>query len=240
MEQRIGPSTPPVPAAGFDPAYIPGITAPRPDEPKEATEPSPEDAVPDEAAKAADVVDAVDAVEDEQAESADAAEEDDTAEAEATEAEDGDADEEEADGPVFKASDHRGSISAGRRGVTLLLDGETAEFDWSEIGAVEIDTPRFGRRFSVTVYTTARRWYSADVAASSRKALKEWTAELDAVLDTYFEDAKPENAKAKAKAENAKPEKAEPEDTKPEDTKAKDTKPEKAEPKDTGSSNTES
>lgn len=229
-----------MPAAGFDPAYIPGITAPRPDEPKEATEPSPEDAVPDEAAKAADVVDAVDAVEDEQAESADAAEEDDTAEAEATEAEDGDADEEEADGPVFKASDHRGSISAGRRGVTLLLDGETAEFDWSEIGAVEIDTPRFGRRFSVTVYTTARRWYSADVAASSRKALKEWTAELDAVLDTYFEDAKPENAKAKAKAENAKPEKAEPEDTKPEDTKAKDTKPEKAEPKDTGSSNTES
>lgn len=240
-----------MPAAGFDPAYIPGITAPRPDEPKEATEPSPEDAVPDEAAKAADVVDAVDAVEDEQAESADAAEEDDTAEAEATEAEDGDADEEEADGPVFKASDHRGSISAGRRGVTLLLDGETAEFDWSEIGAVEIDTPRFGRRFSVTVYTTARRWYSADVGATSRKALKEWTAELDAVLDTYFEDAKPEDTKpedakakgAKAKDEDAKPEKAEPEDTKPRDAKAKDSKPvkaAKAEPEDAESSDTES
>ncbi|MGO4421597.1 hypothetical protein AB4Z54_23565 [Streptomyces sp. MCAF7] len=116
MEQRIGPSTPPVPAAGFDPAYIPGITAPRPDEPKEAAEPSPQDAVPDEAAVAADAVD--DVVDDERAESADAAEED-TAEAEAEtadaeeKAEDGD--EEEADGPVFKASDHRGSINAGRR-----------------------------------------------------------------------------------------------------------------------------
>ncbi|MFD8382581.1 hypothetical protein ACFV2X_29420 [Streptomyces sp. NPDC059679] len=232
MEQRIGPSTPPVPAAGFDPAYIPGITAPRPDEPKEATEPSPEDAVPDEAAVAADVVDDVDAVDDERAESADAAEED-TAEAETADAEARaeDGGEEEADGPVFNASDHRGSISAGRRGVTLLLDGETAEFDWSEIGAVEIDTPRFGRRFSVTVYTTARRWYSADIAASSRKALKEWTAELDAVLDTYFEDTKPEDAKAKDKAEpeDAEPEKAaseaaESSDTEPSDAKTSDAK----------------
>lgn len=217
-----------MPAAGFDPAYIPGITAPRPDEPKEATEPSPEDAVPDEAVVAADVVDDVDAVDDERAESADAAEEDtadaETADAEAK-AEDGG--EEEADGPVFKASDHRGSISAGRRGVTLLLDGETAEFDWSEIGAVEIDTPRFARRFSVTVYTTARRWYSADVAASSRKALKEWTAELDAVLDTYFEDTKPEDAKAKDKAEpeDAKPEKAASEAAESSDTESEATEP---------------
>ncbi|NUS84206.1 MAG: hypothetical protein HOY75_16075, partial [Streptomyces sp.] len=135
-------------------------------------------------------------------------------------------------------SDHRGSISAGRRGVTLLLDGETAEFDWSEIGAVEIDTPRFGRRFSVTVYTTARRWYSADIAASSRKALKEWTTELDAVLDTYFEDTKPEDAKAKetkpedAKAEDTKPDKAEPEKTEPEDAESSDTESEATEPSD--------
>ena len=222
-----------MPAAGFDPAYIPGITAPRPDEPKEAAEPSPEDAVPDEAAVAADAVDDVD---DERAESADAAEEDTAeAEAETAEAVAEDGDEEEADGPVFKASDHRGSISAGRRGVTLLLDGETAEFDWSEIGAVEIDTPRFGRRFSVTVYTTARRWYSADVAASSRKALKEWTTELDAVLDTYFEDTKPEDTKAK----ETKPEDAKAKDTKPEDAKAKDTKDKAAESSDTESEATE-
>lgn len=224
-----------MPAAGFDPAYIPGITAPRPDEPKEAAEPSPEDAVPDEAAVAADAVDDVD---DERAESADAAEED-TAEAEAetadaaAEAKAEDGDEEEADGPVFKASDHRGSISAGRRGVTLLLDGETAEFDWSEIGAVEIDTPRFGRRFSVTVYTTARRWYSADVAASSRKALKEWTAELDAVLDTYFEDTKPEDTKAKeTKPEDAKPEKAASEAAESSDTESEATESEATEPSD--------
>ena len=226
-----------MPAAGFDPAYIPGITAPRPDEPKEAAEPSPEDAVPDEAAVAADDVD------DERAEAADAAEEDtadaETADAEAK-AEDGD--EEEADGPVFKASDHRGSISAGRRGVTLLLDGETAEFDWSEIGAVEIDTPRFGRRFSVTVYTTARRWYSADVGASSRKALKEWTAELDAVLDTYFEDAKPEDTKAedtKDKAEDTK-DKDEPRDAKPEKAVSEAAESSDTEPSDAKSSDAKS
>ncbi|MEK8171784.1 hypothetical protein NKH77_27720 [Streptomyces sp. M19] len=40
----------------------------------------------------------------------------------------------------------------------------------------------------MTVYTTNRRWYEADVEAPARKLLKEWTAELDAVLDAYFED----------------------------------------------------
>ncbi|MER7793497.1 hypothetical protein [Streptomyces sp. NPDC097640] len=209
MEQRIGPSTPPVPAAGFDPAYIPGLTAPRPAEeepPKEKAEKA-EEPLEDAEAEAGTEADAEAEAEAEAETKADA--EAETADADADE-ETADEDEDEAGGPVFEASDHRGSIAARRGGVTLRLDGETAEFDWSEIGAVEIDTPRFGRRFSVTVYTTARRWYTADVAASSKKVLKEWTTELDAVLDAYFEDAKPE----KAKPEDAKPEKAEPEDAK--------------------------
>ncbi|MDT0547986.1 MULTISPECIES: hypothetical protein [Streptomyces] len=220
MEQRIGPSTPPVPAAGFDPAYIPGLTAPRPAEeepPKEKAEKA-EEPLEDAETEAGTEADAepeaeaeADAEAEAEAEAADAAEE--------TAGED----EDEDGGPVFEAADHRGSIVARRGGVTLRLDGETAEFDWSEIGAVEIDTPRFGRRFSVTVYTTARRWYTADVAASSKKVLKEWTTELDAVLDAYFEDAKPEKAE---------PEKAEPEDAKPEKAEPEDTKPEKAEPED--------
>lgn len=206
-----------MPAAGFDPAYIPGLTAPRPaeeDTPKEKAEEPLADAETEAGTEAEAEAEATDA----RAETADAAEE--TADA------DKDDDEDEDGGPVFEASDRRGSISAGRRGVTLRLDGETAEFDWGEIGAVEIDTPRFGRRFSVTVYTTARRWYSADVEASSKRALKEWTTELDAVLDAYFEDAKPEDVKR--------------EDVKTEDSKTEDTKTKDAESSDGTSSDTTS
>ncbi|WP_055547067.1 hypothetical protein [Streptomyces sp. NBRC 110028] len=184
MEQRIGPITPPVPAAGTDPGHIPGLTPPPPDETEEvtteartATEEAPE--APAEAAgQPVDDVGADDAG----PESEDEADEADEAE---EQAEDGDGD---GDGPVFEVSDRRGSITAKRSGVVFQLDGETAEFSWDEIGAVEIDTPRFGRRFGVTVYTTAKRWYTADVEAPARGALKEWTAKLDEVLDAYFED----------------------------------------------------
>jgi hypothetical protein len=96
------------------------------------------------------------------------------------------------DGPVFEVSDRRSAIIADHLGITLRLDDQEAEFRWNEIGAVEIDTPRFGRRFAVTVYTTSRRWYSGDVEAPSRSRLKEWTTELDAVLDARFEDAETE------------------------------------------------
>ncbi|MDT3395134.1 hypothetical protein RKE29_00415 [Streptomyces sp. B1866] len=179
MEQRTGPITPPMPAAGTDPAYIPGLTPPPSGGAEEAAaeERAEEHAPEDAAAEAADAP--VQLVED--AEEAEDAE--DLAEPEGA-PEDGGAD----GGPVFEAADRRSTIRADRAGVTLRLDGETAEFDWDEIGAVEIDTPRFGRRFSVTVYTTSRRWYQGDVDAPAKSALKEWTAQLDAVLDAYFED----------------------------------------------------
>ncbi|WP_039941474.1 hypothetical protein [Streptomyces himastatinicus] len=202
MEQRIGPIIPPVPAAGTDPGHIPGLTPPRPDETEEVTaeaktateapEEAPEKAADqpvDEAAEAAEAEADTEEAEAEadkpekQAEDADEAEDKDEAEAEA------DAEAEPEDGPVFEVSDRRGSITAGHSGVAFQLDGENAEFSWDEIGAVEIDTPRFGRRFSVTVYTTAQRWYAADVDAPARGALKEWTTKLDEVLDAYFEDA---------------------------------------------------
>ncbi|MFI0817118.1 hypothetical protein ACH4TX_11495 [Streptomyces sp. NPDC021098] len=200
MEQRIGPITPPVPAAGTDPGHIPGLTPPRPDAteevtaeaktateaPKEAPE-APEDAT-EEAPEATEEADGQPVDDDAEAEAD--AEEPEAAEEQAeddAEAKDDDEDE-PADGPVFEVSDRRGSITAGRSGVAFQLDGENAEFSWDEIGAVEIDTPRFGRRFSVTVYTTAHRWYAADVEATARGALKEWTAQLDEVLDAYFED----------------------------------------------------
>ncbi|MFF7648956.1 hypothetical protein ACFZCY_03665 [Streptomyces sp. NPDC007983] len=181
MEQRIGPITPPVPAAGTDPGHIPGLTPPPPDETEEVTaeaKTATEEA-PEAPAEAADQpVD--DADDDADADDAGPEPEDEAEEAE-EQAEDG-------DGPVFEVSDRRGSITAKRSGVAFQLDGENAEFSWDEIGAVEIDTPRFGRRFGVTVYTTAKRWYAADVEAPARGALKEWTAKLDEVLDAYFED----------------------------------------------------
>ncbi|MFD8916781.1 hypothetical protein ACFV0Y_03065 [Streptomyces sp. NPDC059569] len=92
------------------------------------------------------------------------------------------------DGPVFEAADRRGSITANSEGVRFRLDDQEADFWWDEIGAVEIKTPRFGRRFTVTVHVSERRWFDAEVEADSRNRLKEWTEELDAVLDAYFEE----------------------------------------------------
>ncbi|MEU1674693.1 hypothetical protein ABZ752_22090 [Streptomyces roseifaciens] len=94
------------------------------------------------------------------------------------------------DGPVFEVSDRRSSITVDGTGVTFRLDDETAEFDWPEIGAVETNTPRFGRRLSVSVYTTSRRSYDVHIEAPSRSLLKQWVTDLDTALDSYFEDTK--------------------------------------------------
>jgi len=173
VEHRIDPKIPPVYTAGTDPAYVPGLTLPRPAEaadpaPGEPTEQPAKDAAPEDAAPE----DA--APEDAAPEEATAATAEETAE--------------EADGPVFEVSDHRGSITADRTGVRFRLDDEEAEFGWDEIGAVETGAPRFGRLFTVTVYTTSHHSYEADVQASARDLPKLWTAELDAVLDAYFEE----------------------------------------------------
>lgn len=168
MEQSIDPKTQPEFAAGTDPAYIPGLTAPRPA--------GPEDTAPEqtEEAMAEDVPEVEAAVEEEVAprESEEEAKDE----------------EEEAEGPAFEVSDRRGSITADGAGVRFRLDDQEAEFRWDEIGAVEIDSPRFGRRFTVTVHLSSRRWFNAEVEAAARSQLKEWTAELDAVLDAYFEE----------------------------------------------------
>lgn len=181
-----------MPAAGTDPAYIPGLTAPSPAEAEgtaleQAAEHPPEDVAPY-APDTRDVPPEADELEDVTEESAaDAKEESGT--------ETGD----ESGGPVFEVSDRRASITADRTGITFRLDSEMAEFSWDEVRAVEIDTPRFGRLFTVTVYISTRRWYEAEIEASARRLLKEWTAELDAVLDVYFEDSEkseePHNSK---------------------------------------------
>ncbi|WP_329029378.1 MULTISPECIES: hypothetical protein [unclassified Streptomyces] len=171
MEQRIDPKTQPAYAAGTDPAYIPGLTAPRP---AEAVEEEPENGNTEEPA----VADAVP----EPADEAPVAQEEDEEEQEEN-------DEEAADGPSFEVSDRRGSISAGPKGVRFTLDDQQADFGWDEIGAVELKPARFGRRFTVTVHLSSKRWFNGEVEAESRGSLKEWTEGFDAVLDTYFEES---------------------------------------------------
>ncbi|MFF2516961.1 hypothetical protein [Streptomyces sp. NPDC058086] len=175
MEQRIGSKSQPLDAAAVNPASIPGLTSPAKAEPKDA-------AVEEAASEEAVVEDA--APEDEVSEEAPA-----EAEEEATSESDSDSEPEpDPDGPVFEASDRRASIKADHSGVRLRLDDQEAEFRWDEIGAVETESPRFGKRFTITVHTPDRRWYPIEIEATARARFKEWEDQLDTVLDTYFED----------------------------------------------------
>ncbi|WP_371100296.1 hypothetical protein [Streptomyces sp. PU_AKi4] len=172
MEQRIGSSSQPLEGAGFDPAFIPGLTSPASgrEEDAKAKPEEPEDTAP----------------------------EGDTTPEPAPEAEEDSAPEEPAvpDGPVFEASDRRARVVADHRGVRLRLDDQECEFRWDEIGAVETETARFGKRWTLTVHTPDSRWYPLEVEAPSRSRFAEWDTALDAVLDAYFEEDadKPEDA----------------------------------------------
>ena len=166
MEQRIGSSSQPLEGAGFDPAFIPGLTSPAS---KRTEDDGPE--------KEPGVADA------EEAEVA-AAESEETAQASPSEPEE----DTPAGGPVFEASDRRARIVADHRGVRLSLDDQECEFRWDEIGAVETETARFGKRYTVTVHTPDRRWYPIEIEAPARSRFTEWDEQLDAVLDAYFEE----------------------------------------------------
>lgn len=164
MEQRIGSSSQPLEGAGFDPAFIPGLTSPvsAREEDGKATPEEPED----------DTASGAEAGE--PAGSSDAAV---------------GADPEPApDGPVFEASDRRARIVADHSGVRLRLDDQECDFRWDEIGAVETETGRFGKRYTVTVHTPDRRWYPLEIEADSRSRFAEWDTALDTVLDAYFDE----------------------------------------------------
>jgi hypothetical protein len=190
VEQRIGSKSQPLDAAAVNPAYIPGLTSPAKAEPKDAVV---EDAASDEAASEEAVVEDA-APETAVAEKAPAEPEEEATSGSDSEPEsdsDSDSDSEpepDPDGPVFEASDRRASIKADHSGVHLRLDDQEAEFRWDEIGAVETESPRFGKRFTITVHTPDRRWYPIEIEATARARFKEWEDQLDAVLDAYFED----------------------------------------------------
>lgn len=182
MEQSIDSNKKPEFAAGTDPAFIPlpGLAAPvATRKPETESEAGPKDAAPEAEAERDDEPGAA-------AAEADADQEPEAAADDATADAEGEAVEE---GPVFEVSDRRGSIRVAREGVRFTLDDQEAEFHWDEIGAVETTPARFGRRFTVTVHLSGRRWFNAEVEAASRAELKGWPAELDTVLDAYFEES---------------------------------------------------
>ncbi|MFF9072030.1 hypothetical protein ACF1A9_06865 [Streptomyces sp. NPDC014872] len=196
MEQRIDPNTQPGYAAGTDPAYIPGLTAPvtagksaparGQQEQEQAEEPAPAAIAVDDAAEAE-----AEAESEPRAE-ADGAADDGEATADDVAPESGGKEKKgqrPEDGPVFEVSDRRGAITVNHEGVRFRLDDQEADFDWDEIGAVEVKTPRFGRRFTVTVHLATRRWFNAEVEAPARSDLKQWAEQLDAALDAYFEES---------------------------------------------------
>ncbi|WP_299538551.1 hypothetical protein [uncultured Streptomyces sp.] len=198
MEQSIDSNKKPVFAAGTDPAFIPGLTAPTSvgsEDGDEAAGPAPEDRTP-EGGVPEDRVPGRDETSGTSGDTGADAPEDATAEAETAAEADVEGDASDTDGaaadedqPVFEVSDRRGSIRVGPEGVRFTLDDQEAEFDWSEIGAVESKSARFGRRFTITVHLSTRRWFNAEVEAESRDRLKSWPDELDAVLDSYFEES---------------------------------------------------
>ncbi|MFA3875131.1 hypothetical protein ABS735_15765 [Streptomyces sp. MMCC 100] len=172
MEQRRGSTSQPLEGAGFDPAFIPGLTAPVSGEPEDVRRDGPDENADAETEEPSDAP----AVGEPPA-AEDAAEPDDEA---------------PVDGPVFEASDRRAKIVADHRGVRLSLDDQSCEFRWDEVGAVETETGRFGKRFTVTVHTPDRRWYPIEIEATSRSRFAEWESALDEVLDAYFEDGESE------------------------------------------------
>ncbi|MFG3246823.1 hypothetical protein [Streptomyces sp. NPDC048187] len=183
MEQRRGSTSQPLEGAGFDPAFIPGLTAPVSGEPQDVRRAEADedgDAETEEASKAtvADEPPAVDA--------------EGAAEPE---------DEAPVDGPVFEAADRRARIVADHKGVRLSLDDQSCEFRWDEVGAVETETGRFGKRFTVTVHTPDSRWYPIEIEAASRSRFAEWEAALDEVLDAYFDDGDGDGADGEAESE---------------------------------------
>jgi hypothetical protein len=178
VEQRIGSSSQPLEGAGFDPAFIPGLTSPVSDEPEKAKQ-------PDEAEDATAEQPGTDNEADTEVAAAEVDVESDD--------EDTDDAEESGDGPVFEASDRRARIVADEKGVRLALDDQQCEFRWDEIGAVETETPRFGKRFTITVHTPERRWYPIEIEATARARFAEWEEQLDAVLDAYFEEGDAED-----------------------------------------------
>lgn len=204
VEQRIGSNNQPLAAAAVDPSHIPGLTAPV--SVKKEKQEEPEDIKPTESADPAETAEPGEAALEEDAPEAavEKAAAEDVEDSAVGDEDDADSREAEAtDGPVFEASDRRAKVIADRKGVRLKLDDQECEFRWDEIGAIETESPRFGKRFTITVHTPDRRWYPIEIEAKSKSDHKEWETGIDEVLDAYFEDGEDKEAVSAESEESA-------------------------------------
>lgn len=196
VEENKGLNVTPVNAAATDPAALPGLVAPPPDDKEKDEAPETDEKKesgtdPEDAADPADDAEAAAGPGDDDSDG-DKADAEAEAEAEADDKDEdeakGEAEEAEAgDGPVFKATDRRGSVTVDSTGVRFRLDDTEAEFTWPEIGAVEYKTSRFGRRLVLSVHDS-RGVCPAEVEAKDKAELKGWAVDLEAALDAYFEE----------------------------------------------------
>ncbi|MEU3730570.1 hypothetical protein AB0E81_14295 [Streptomyces sp. NPDC033538] len=196
MEQRRGSTSQPLEGAGFDPAFIPGLSSPVSGEPEDVRPAKPETRPKAETeTETASESESGGGLREAEEAAVGTSSGDSSAEKSPDDSVEpaGEPDEAEAPaGPVFEASDRRAKIVADHKGVRLALDDQKCEFRWDEVGAVETETGRFGKRFTVTVHTPDRRWYPIEIEATSRSRFAEWEAALDEVLDAYFEDGEAE------------------------------------------------
>lgn len=176
VEENKGLNVTPVNAAATDPAALPGLVAPPPDDKEKDEAPKTDE----KKESGTDPEAAAEPEDDDSDGDKDTAEDEDEAKAKAGEAEAG-------EGPVFEATDRRGSVTVDSTGVRFRLDDTEAEFTWPEIGAVEYKTSRFGRRLVLSVHDS-RGVCPAEVEAKDKAELKEWAVDLEAALDAYFEE----------------------------------------------------
>nr|WP_018530131.1 hypothetical protein [Streptomyces sp. SID8379] len=188
----------PVAGAGFDPAFVPGLTSPAKEtvvEDAQATvtetdETAGEVTTRDEAgAKKPSLDKKAPEPKDAEPEADDEADDEEAADSKAPKASKASKAPKGSDGVedvTLEAKDRRGSITVDATGVRFTLDDQEADFTWDEISAVEFGTAR--KRLTVTVHTPNSRWYPNDVEAPDKSRLNEWTETLDKALDAYFED----------------------------------------------------
>ncbi|MBN0045316.1 hypothetical protein JS756_14595 [Streptomyces actuosus] len=88
-------------------------------------------------------------------------------------------------GPEFMAVDRSSAVAVDAEGVTLELNGVSAEFPWPEIRSVHYRVSPNGKALMFGVIHLDGHFYEAVVTARPRARLAEWCAHLPWVLGHY-------------------------------------------------------
>lgn len=89
--------------------------------------------------------------------------------------------------PAIMAADHEASIAADGDGIVFRLDGTEAEFEWSEIAAIEYTASRRGRQLVVRIGLYDGASYTCEVSGRRKADVDEWLGQLDLVVDRHFD-----------------------------------------------------